>query len=269
VIEISSEVWEGNKLGVRDYLPDVFDEWVADPGATFQAAEMDGLVVGVQRLRPIARHLAYYEGLRVAASHRRQGIARAMLGQAAAEARGLGFTQMRLITGNPHAAQLFRSEGFRLLTECGTWAAQRMEGGDPPHLASPVEAARLAESLRGSPALAAYGGVNPAWDGPLDVDAALLEHLTGQGLVRAAAGGRGLALIWSGSRRRLRVTFLGGSGAAVQDLLMALRFEADSMDAEGVRVLIPASHPAAADLAEVGYHLADDEVQLHVFELPL
>lgn len=264
MLEISRDVWDGN-----DYLPEVFDDWAADPGATFQAAEVDGVVIGVQRLRPIARGVMFYEGLRVADSHRRQGVARAMLRAAIGEARSLGFDRMRLYTENPDAGQLFTVEGFKLLVDCVTWTALRVEGGDPPRLASPAEAASLAERLRQDPALAAYGGVNPDWNGALDVDAALLEHLAEQGQVRVGAGGRGVALIRAGGRRRLPVTFVGGSGAALQDLLTALRFEADWLDMAEVRVLAPAHHPAAADLGEVGYHLAEDEGHAYVYGLEL
>ncbi|HEV2475938.1 MAG TPA: GNAT family N-acetyltransferase, partial [Candidatus Dormibacteraeota bacterium] len=79
VMEMTKDVWEG-----RDYLPKVFDRWVSDAGATFQAAELDDVVVGVQHLRPYAPGLVWYEGLRVASTHRRQGIARAMLDSAIA-----------------------------------------------------------------------------------------------------------------------------------------------------------------------------------------
>jgi GNAT superfamily N-acetyltransferase len=264
IMEISKEVWDGG-----DYVPEVFDAWAADPGASFQAAELDGLVIGIHRLRPIARGVMFYEGLRVAASHRRRGIATAMLRAAIEESRGLGFERMRLYTDSPDAGRLFTAEGFRLLADCATWTALRVEGGDPPRLGSPAEAASLAERLRMDPAMAAYGGVIPDWLGTLDVDAALLERLADQGLVRVAAGGRGVALIRAGARRRLTVTFLGGSGVAVQDLLTALRFEADSADMSGVRILVPAHHPATDDLAEVGYHLADDEGHSYVYALEL
>src|SRR2546429_9297521 len=67
--EITRDVWEG-----RDYIPRVFDSWVSDAGASFQAAEIEGEVVCVQRLRPYALGLVWDEGLRVAAPHRRAGI---------------------------------------------------------------------------------------------------------------------------------------------------------------------------------------------------
>lgn len=265
VLEIAAGVWDGG-----DYLPEVFDEWAADPGASFQAAELEGMVVGVQRLRPIARRIMFYEGLRVAADQRRRGIGRAMVRRAIEESRLLGFEQVRLFTGNPEAARLFASEGFRMVVDCATWAARRVEGGDPPRLASPSEAPALAARLQDDPALAAYGGVTPDWNATLDVDSGLLERLAEEGLVRVGAGGRALALVRAGDARRfLTVVFVAGAGAALQDLLTALRFEADSVALQGVRVLAPADHPAADDLREVGYDLADDEGHDYVYALEL
>ena len=77
VAEISRDVWDGH-----DYIPRVFDDWVADAGSTFQAAELEGTVVGLHRLRPYGPGLIWYEGLRVASTHRRQGLARTMLASA-------------------------------------------------------------------------------------------------------------------------------------------------------------------------------------------
>jgi hypothetical protein len=42
---------------------------------------------------------------------------------------------------------------------------------------------------------------------------------------------------------------------------MGLRFEADSQGYEGVRLFAPVPHPASDDFVEVGYHLADGQVQ--------
>jgi hypothetical protein len=70
ILELTRDIWEGH-----DYLPQVFDDWVSDAGAAFQAVELNGVVVGLQRLRPYASKLIWYEGLRVASTHRRQGLA--------------------------------------------------------------------------------------------------------------------------------------------------------------------------------------------------
>jgi GNAT superfamily N-acetyltransferase len=268
VLEITSDVWEG-----RDYLPEVFEEWVADPGSTFQAAEVEGEVVGVQRLRPIGPGIAFYEGLRVATTHRRRGIARSMLRQALEQARSLGFREVRLYTGSEAAGRLFASEGFRVVTACGVWSAGRMEGDDLPRLAGPEEAAALADRLRRDPglaaSLAAYRGLNPDWHAALDVDAALLERLAGEGRVRLGPGGRALALLRARPRSRLAATFVAGTGAALQDLMAGLRFEADGQGLRGVAALLPDDHPGIEDLRQVGYDLADDEGRAYVYALDL
>src|SRR5205809_5033100 len=108
IIEITKDVWEG-----RDYIPRVFDSWVADAGASFQAAEVEGVVVGVQRLRPYAPGLVWYEGLRVASTHHRRGIATAVLNAAIEESRQHGFREMRLATAEQTAVSLLEAAGVR------------------------------------------------------------------------------------------------------------------------------------------------------------
>src|SRR5207244_8922335 len=61
VLEITARVWEGT-----DYLPHMLDRSLADPAATLEAAELDGVVVGCQGLRPITQGVVFYEGLRIA-----------------------------------------------------------------------------------------------------------------------------------------------------------------------------------------------------------
>src|SRR5205807_5985084 len=113
------------------------------------------------------------------------------------------------------------------------------------------------------------GGVNASWHEVLDVDAALLERLAAEGLVRVGVQGRALALVRPGGRRRLPVTFLAGAGAALQDLVEELRFEADAVGLGGVAILAPERHPAAGDMREVGYDLAEDEGHAYGYQLDL
>src|ERR1700737_987281 len=160
ILEISRDVWEG-----RDYTPRVFDEWISDSGAAFQAAEVDGVVVGLQRLRPYAPGLIWYEGLRVASTRRRQGIARAMLQSAVAESRDQGFREMRLATGNPDAVPLFESEGFRRLLDIRWWRGLRVEGGESARIPDPDEAKKMWPAVAASRGLELYGGVTADFNG--------------------------------------------------------------------------------------------------------
>jgi GNAT superfamily N-acetyltransferase len=255
-MEITARVWEGT-----DYLPHVFDRWLADPGSTFEVAEEEGTVVALHRLRPMTAGVVLYEGLRVAEEHRRRGIARAMLRHGLEGAANQGFRELRVVTGNPAACRLFESEGFRRLVHSTVWLAGRVEGPDLPRLASPEEAPQLLERLRQDPAWGPYGGVNADWEEVEELDEQMLGRLAAEGRVRTGTGGRVLALLEANPHNRLAVSLVAGSGALLQDLLMGLRFEADSQGFEGVRLFAPPDHPATRDFAEVGYDLANGQVQ--------
>jgi RimJ/RimL family protein N-acetyltransferase len=265
IAEMTADVWEGH-----DYIPRVFDEWVSDPGAWFQAAELDGELVGVQRLRPIAPTVAWYEGLRVASGHRRQGLARAMLTAGVAQARGLGFKELRLATANPQAIALFESAGFALLMAPRVWRARRLEGDEPARMPSPADSPRLFKVLQADPALAAYNGIIADGESALDLDAELLVRLAGEGALRVAGGGRALAAVregWGGDR--LWAYFVSGSGGALQELLMALRYESDTDGMEGVSLWVPEGHPAEEDFSATGYDSEAEPFRMSYFGLRL
>lgn len=265
VAALTADVWEGH-----DYIPRVFDEWVSDPGAWFQAAEVEGELVGVQRLRPIAGDLVWYEGLRVASTHRRQGLARAMLTAAAAQARVLGFKEIRLATANPGAIALFRSAGFTLLLVPRLWRARRLEGDEPARMPAVGDAERLLRVIREDPALEAYGGVVANGEWALDLDVELLRRLATEGALRIAAGGRALAAVregWGGEH--LWAYFVVGSGGALQELLLALRYEADADGMEGVSLWAPEGHPAEADFSASGYDSEAEPFRFSYFALRL
>lgn len=261
MLEIVRDVWDGH-----DYLPEVFDEWVADPAGSFQAVEVEGEVVGVQRTRPVAPGVLYYEGMRVESRSRGRGIGAAMLEAAIEEARAAGFREMRLMSGNPAAIRIFERAGFERLSWLAGWLAGRVEGGEPARVPSPADAADLAERVRADPAFPLYGGVSSYWRAPVDIDAQLLAELAAGGFLRV--NGRALAALSPLRTDRLGVNFVFGSGAALQDLLMALRFEADADALDGVWLAAPAEHPAAGDLRAVGYDFRDDS-RFGVFALRL
>ena len=264
VLEMVAGVWEGH-----DYLPRVFDDWLATPGGAFEAGELDGVVVGVHRWRPIQRSVAYYEGMRVAPEARRRGIGRALLRAAIAEVRGLGYDVLRLATGNPDARTLFESEGFRHRLSVTGWRADRLEGGEPARIPPAADAERLLRALQADPALAAYAGLDPLPSGPRDVDLEYVSQSLERGTVREGAGGRALVFAGPGfGGRRLQATLVAGSGAALRDLLMALRFEADADGLEGVGILAPRDHPAAKDFAAVGYD-PDGDWEFSILDLKL
>jgi len=264
VREITRDVWEG-----RDYIPRVFDSWVSDAGASFQAAEIEGELVGVQRLRPYAPGLVWYEGLRVAAAHRRQGIARAMLAASIEEARGHGFRQIRLATRDLPAVRLFESAGFGRLVEMKWWRGLRVEGGEPARMPDPADARRLWTAVSASPGFELYAGICPDMNGARDLDADELERMARGGLIRLGPGGRAVALLREPWGQNVAVSLLAGRGGALRELLMALRFEADADGLNHVTVNLPPGHPAEEDLKATGYDFADAEHSAYIYALTL
>jgi GNAT superfamily N-acetyltransferase len=264
ILEMTRDVWDG-----RDYIPRVFDDWISDSGAAFQAAEVDGVVVGLQRLRPYAPGLIWYEGLRVASTHRRQGVARAMLQSAIAESRDQGFREMRLATGNPDAVKLFETEEFRRLLDIRWWRGLRVEGGESPRIPDPEEAKKMWPVIAASRGIELYAGVTADFNGAHDLSAEEMERLARIGMLRAGPGGRAVAGLRDAWGPNLAVAFIAGSGAALRELLTALRFEADADDLQNVTVSLPRGHPSADDLRASGYDLANAEDTAYIYGLVL
>ena len=264
VAEMTSDIWDG-----RDYIARVFDDWVADATAAFQAVEGDGVVLGLQRLRPYAPGLMWYEGLRVARSHQRQGIARFMLESAIAEAREQGFAEIRLATHNEVASHLFQSAGFKPMLDIRWWRAPRVEGGEPANIPDEAAAEKLWKMAASSPGFEMYNGVSADLSGAHNLEAAELRRLASRGMLRVAPGGRALAGLLHSWSDTVAVAFLAGRGAALRDLLFALRYEADADSAERVTVGLPRGHPAADDLTATGYAFANAEDTAFIYGLKL
>lgn len=264
ILEITKDVWDG-----RDYIPRVFDRWVSDAGAEFQAAEIDGVVVGVQRIRPYAPGLTWYEGLRVATERRRQGVARTMLDGAIAEARAQGFREMRLATRDLPAVRLFESAGFRQLVEMKWWRGVRVEGGEPARMPDAAEAMKLWAAVESSPGIELYAGIVPDMNGARDLGRDELERMADAGLLRVGPGGRALALLRQPWGQNIAVSLLAGAGGALRELLMALRFEADSDGLDHVTINLPVGHPAEEDLRSSGYDFVDAENSAYIYALKL
>ena len=262
VRELTSDIWEG-----RDYIPRVFDDWVAEASAAFQAVELDGVVVGVQRTRPYAEGLVWYEGLRVASSHRRRGIARSMLESAIAEARDHGFKEMRLATQNEPAAALFESAGFARLVDIRWWRAPRLEGGEPARMPDAAAAPKLWPGVSRSPGFELYHGVSADLNGARNLDERELARLAEAGMLRVVGSAvAGMRQAWGSA---IAVAFLAGRGAMLRDLLYALRYEADADGVERVTVAVPREHPAADDLQASGYDFVNAEDTAYIYSLDL
>ena len=71
VLELTRDIWDGG-----DYVPHVWQDWLADPVGRLAAAEYGGRVVGVSNLTRLAPGQWWMAGLRVHPAYQGRGIAR-------------------------------------------------------------------------------------------------------------------------------------------------------------------------------------------------
>ncbi|MDO9556022.1 MAG: GNAT family N-acetyltransferase [Coriobacteriia bacterium] len=109
-------------LGHEDIEPDAFDAEIEGPDALYDEpagrillARIEGVPVGCAMLRPLPDGTCEVRRVFVAPSARRRGVARAMMVRLMAEARGVGYGCIRLVTGEEFssAIALYEGLGFR------------------------------------------------------------------------------------------------------------------------------------------------------------
>ncbi len=119
VADFTGEIWEERG---GDYIPDIYHDWLEDePGdgkKTF-LAEVDGEAAGIVQAVMLTPDEAWFQGMRVAAAHRRKGVAH-RLNEALFEwAREQGATVARVMVFSWNQASLgaSRYSGYEPLTE--------------------------------------------------------------------------------------------------------------------------------------------------------
>ena len=120
------------EMEVRYGEPDEWDgldpDQLAAPYGTFVIAWLDDVAAACGGLRRIDDATGEVKRMFVAADARRRGIARAVLAELEATARGIGYTRLILETGTkqPEAIALYESHGYEPVTPYGVYK-------DSPH----------------------------------------------------------------------------------------------------------------------------------------
>ena len=114
VMELCSHIWDGG-----DYIPSVWEEWLADPDGLLGVAEMAGHVVGVFKLSKFSQQEWYMEGLRVHPEVQGKGIAAHIHDYVVETWRRMGSGIIRLVTGsyNIKIHHMCEKSGFRRVAE--------------------------------------------------------------------------------------------------------------------------------------------------------
>lgn len=248
--EFLRAIWNGT-----DYLPEVWDEWLADPAGLFAAAEQGGRVVGLARLADLGWGEGWLEGLRVDPRAEGRGIGSHLHDHLLAAWARTGWGVLRLAT---HAARapvhrMCARTGFERVGEVVKHVAQSRPGEPRFEPLSPRDAAAAAARFAGGPGAAGLIEVDWKWAEPLPPR---LEALAQRGWLWAWDGGRAVVLAEidrSGDPPALRLYGLGADEGDLAPLLTDCRALAAAHGLAQAHWRAPAGEVRAAALRAAGY----------------
>jgi len=264
-----------------DYVPLVWDEWLADEQGPLLVATFNDELVGVAKVSLLTPTEAWLQGLRVHEQYRRRGLAWQFLLHCLDAARQRGAQVARLATGSKNVAvhktaaragmrrvasvipleaqALASSEGFASLTRLGS--------DDWP---------QVSVRILNSAALVEMGGLYGAgWVWHRLTPDKLRTHLEhGQVLVLRQSSGEIVATaILSDVDQKwkaLEVAYADGSEHHVQMLAHALQQCAASLQLQKVEVMIPAASSLRQAFVQAGYTPEmEADAEIWVYELEL
>jgi predicted PurR-regulated permease PerM/GNAT superfamily N-acetyltransferase len=263
---ICAQVWDG-----EDYIPEVWEDWLADPYGEFSVLEVRGRVVALGKLTRLADDEWWLEGLRVDPAYRHLGLARKLQAHQLRQAERLGQGWLRLATASYNKAvhHLATRDHFHHVAEFLYCAGDPLPRpcGLQPLVADDLEAAW--NLLADSPARQASAGLyETCWRWQRLTRERLAAHLTAGEVWGVKQEGRlaAVALVPLNQRgERLLVSLVDGEPAAVQTLVTELRALAHDRGLIGLRHRPPAYPPLLDTLHAAGL-VNDWEHSLWIFE---
>ncbi len=196
------DVWGGH-----DYIPNVWDHWLGDPKGKMFVVEVDGVPVGMNRVRFLEDGTAWFEGARVHPAFRGKGLA-TMLGENSMRlAEESGVRVFRLTSGsrNRTAHRQIARIKFEERTRFSVYEPSkrmRLQAGRGVDKSGVSDLARIMELIRSSKEFRLGAGV--FWH---DFAAASLTSAVVQGLLAEGA-------VWS-SGEAVAVGRNGGEGSGI------------------------------------------------------
>lgn len=262
-----------------DYIPEVWDEWLADRAGVFLVGELEGKPVTVGKVTVLSPGEIWLEGLRVSPEYRRHGLANAyMAGQRPYLAR-LRPRVLRLATGSHNVAvhHMMEKGHFQHVASCAHFRVDADESVEAPPLETfgPADAPAIWALLDQSEAFAAgHRLYATGWRWPTFTEARLDQHLRAGEVVgfRHAGGAIGALAVtphahdFYEDRGRLWAGLLDGEPAAVTDLAQALRRQAADLPDREVVAFVPADSAWPVALEEAGY-TEEEMMGFWIFEL--
>jgi GNAT superfamily N-acetyltransferase len=265
---VCAHTWEWG-----DYIPEVWDDWLADEEGLLIVGELAGRVVALSRIAFQASGQIWLEGMRVDPEYRRLGVAGQFLDRSIVLAAERGARVVRLGTSHRNTPVHIMTEraGMACVGSYQLLVADPLPGG--PELAFlPAERASDARDFLNNSAVMAHThdlySVHWAWQ---ELSAALADQYLHAGQVAARLGsdGRLAALAFldpDPEDSELWISFIDGETTALVELATALRGHAARTGFEDVRVMVPDLDWLRVVLVKAGYGPGDWEGELWIFE---
>jgi len=253
VLEISKKIWSGH-----DYLPQVWDDWLADKNARLIVATPNGKTVGVAHASLQTPYIAWLEGVRIHEQYRGLGIA-GKLNKALVEWAGRKHARVaRLSTDNSnHASRRhLKKIGFPVLQTFQRLDTSRGLRTKPAIVSTPRGSAKhLWNWLTVRPEFSENRAMySDGWTWyPLTLQT--LRRLMSQGQVFAGIRDREpkACCIFIDEDKVLTMGFVAGGRGDVVKLARMLRFLMHRRKREKVRVLLPSRSPLVRALVRSGF----------------
>jgi len=244
-----------------DYIPLVWDKWMADPCGHILIADLDGQPIGMSRLLQISSNEGWWEGLRVDRPYRKQGIGSLLAYATIEKARSYGLTTLRTCVHQDNDLML------PFVQRCGyefthTYALYRADA--LPHKPSALQPLSLED-------------LDLAWSALHHFDTSLIpqlfvcqgarwQHLTQDTLVDRIQQGWVWRAMTSGTLQSLFIRshmdnpdgtlwngWVGGTSSGLATALHDIRCVAHQLGFQMAGGFFPAADAIAQGLLEAGY----------------
>lgn len=268
---LCAKIWEGH-----DYVPKVWNEWLADRHGELTVVERKGRLVALGKLTRLADDEWWLEGLRVDPAYRGLGVAQLLQAHQIAVAERVGKGVLRLGTASDNYAvhHNIARDGFHRVAAFGYYGAEALPGSCPLQPLGRRDLKRVWQFIENSTALERAGGLyEVSWQWMRLTPERLAAHLANKEVWASKLDDRLAAVaivprLDREEQERLVVGYIGGEPAAVTALARGLRMLAGQQGLQGVRIK-PPNDPALLQALEAAGVQREDEFNLWIFERPL
>lgn len=267
MLAITRTVWEGH-----DYVPLVWNRWLADRSGVLMTASIDEEVVGLQHVGLQPDGDAWLEGIRVAEGARGRGVGKALVDRGVDWARDMGcaVARMAVSSDNGPSNRLSEKAGFDIVSRFDTMRAE--PGGvvtaTSVRIAQPFEERRVLDLME-SAGYRYPADYTEGWTAyRLTRERLRLLLATHAVLIAGTVGDEAVVIATASSERpSIRVGLAAGTGAGIRAAGQWLRTRADEARLGSVRGTLDAAPEVLEALGAAGFSRGDDAMLLRARHL--